>query len=152
MSINVVTVRAELEHLGAQLIGPKQLAPILNITTRTLQRYRAEGSGPDWSELAGRIYYDPRAVLEWIEDLLAQKQEPAKSKQQDRRRLLIANDWPESKFGSRFLVMPDRRVANFKPGEMVQGVLNAEEVRYVIAMGYAHWEDADAIDVRWAIA
>jgi hypothetical protein len=152
MSINVATVRAELERLGAQLIGPKQLASILNLTPRTLQRYRAEGNGPDWSELAGRIYYHPGAVLEWINDLLKQNQEAAKPKQQDRRRLLIANDWPESKFGPRYLHMGDQRLIQFRANEMVRGELTAAEVREVIAMGLAHWEDADAVDVRWAIA
>jgi hypothetical protein len=152
MSINVAVVRAELQKLGAQLIGPKQLAGILNLTPRTLQRYRAEGSGPDWSELGGRIYYHPGAVLEWIDDLLQQKRQTAKPEQQGCRRLLIANGWPESAFGPRHLVMSDRRIISLRAGEQVGGNLSAAEVRGLVAAGYAHWEQADAIDVRWAIA
>jgi predicted site-specific integrase-resolvase len=50
-----------------QLVNPKKAAEILGRSVNTLKRWRYEGVGPDWVELEGRVSYDVKVLLEYIE-------------------------------------------------------------------------------------
>jgi len=50
-----------------QLVNPKQAAEILGRSVNTLKRWRYERVGPDWVELEGRVSYDVKVLLEYIE-------------------------------------------------------------------------------------
>jgi predicted DNA-binding transcriptional regulator AlpA len=49
------------------LLTTEDVARILGVTTRTLARYRAEGTGPRWSRIGGALVrYDERDLLEYV--------------------------------------------------------------------------------------
>jgi hypothetical protein len=50
-----------------QLVTPKQAAEILGRSVNTLKRWRYEGIGPEWIELEGRVSYDVKVLLAYIE-------------------------------------------------------------------------------------
>jgi predicted site-specific integrase-resolvase len=50
-----------------QLVNTSQAAEILGRSTATLKRWRAEGVGPNWIELQGRVSYDVNVLLEHIQ-------------------------------------------------------------------------------------
>ena len=46
-------------------LQPPELAADLGLTTYTLQRYRSEGSGPDYEKIGNRIFYRADVVEQW---------------------------------------------------------------------------------------
>jgi predicted site-specific integrase-resolvase len=50
-----------------QLVNTHKAAEILGRSTATLKRWRAEGIGPNWIELQGRISYDVNVLLDYIQ-------------------------------------------------------------------------------------
>ena len=51
-----------------QLLNTRQAAEVLGRSPATLKRWRAEGVGPNWIELQGRVSYDVNVLLEYIEE------------------------------------------------------------------------------------
>ena len=49
-----------------QLVNTRNAAEILGRSAATLKRWRAEGVGPNWIELQGRVSYDVNVLLEYI--------------------------------------------------------------------------------------
>ena len=50
-----------------QLVNTHKAAEILGRSAATLKRWRAEGVGPNWIELQGRVSYDVNVLLEFIQ-------------------------------------------------------------------------------------
>jgi predicted site-specific integrase-resolvase len=50
-----------------QLVNTRRAAEILGRSTATLKRWRAEGVGPNWIDLQGRVSYDVSVLLEYIQ-------------------------------------------------------------------------------------
>ena len=50
-----------------QLVNTHQAAEILGRSAATLKRWRAEGVGPNWIELQGRVSYDVSVLLGYIQ-------------------------------------------------------------------------------------
>jgi len=50
-----------------QLVNTHQAAEILGRSAATLKRWRAEGVGPNWIELQGRVSYDVNVLVEYIQ-------------------------------------------------------------------------------------
>jgi predicted site-specific integrase-resolvase len=50
-----------------QLVNTRRAAELLGRSTATLKRWRAEGVGPNWIELQGRVSYDVSVLLEYIQ-------------------------------------------------------------------------------------
>ncbi len=50
-----------------QLVNTHTAAEILGRSAATLKRWRAEGIGPNWIELQGRVSYDVNVLLEYIQ-------------------------------------------------------------------------------------
>jgi hypothetical protein len=50
-----------------QLVDTHGAAEILARSPATLKRWRCEGVGPDWIEIEGRVSYDVRVLLEYIQ-------------------------------------------------------------------------------------
>jgi hypothetical protein len=50
-----------------QLVNTAKAAEILGRSAATLKRWRAEGVGPNWIELRGRVSYDVNVLLEHIQ-------------------------------------------------------------------------------------
>jgi len=50
-----------------QLVNSSRAAEILGRSTATLKRWRAEGVGPNWIDLQGRVSYDVSVLLEYIQ-------------------------------------------------------------------------------------
>jgi predicted site-specific integrase-resolvase len=48
------------------LVNTHEAAEILGRSAATLKRWRAEGVGPNWIELQGRVSYDVNVLLEYI--------------------------------------------------------------------------------------
>ena len=44
-----------------------QLAEILGISVFSLQRYRTEGTGPDYEKIGNRIFYRADVVEAWLQ-------------------------------------------------------------------------------------
>jgi len=49
------------------LVNTHDAAEILGRSPATLKRWRAEGVGPNWIELQGRVSYDVNVLLEYIQ-------------------------------------------------------------------------------------
>ena len=49
-----------------QLVNTRRAAEILGRSAATLKRWRAEGIGPNWIEMEGRISYDVAVLLDFI--------------------------------------------------------------------------------------
>jgi predicted DNA-binding transcriptional regulator AlpA len=53
--------------MAEDLLTEDEVARILRISTRSLRRYRADGSGPPWIRISERVYRYPRGELEaWL--------------------------------------------------------------------------------------
>ncbi len=50
-----------------QLVDTHGAAEILARSPATLKRWRYEGVGPDWIEIEGRVSYDVRVLVEYIQ-------------------------------------------------------------------------------------
>jgi hypothetical protein len=50
-----------------QLVDTRKAAEILGRSPATLKRWRAEGVGPNWIELQGRVSYDVNVLLDYIQ-------------------------------------------------------------------------------------
>lgn len=50
-----------------ELVDTHRAAEILGRSAATLKRWRHEGVGPDWIEIEGRVSYDVRVLLEFIQ-------------------------------------------------------------------------------------
>ena len=50
-----------------QLVDTRRAAEILGRSASTLKRWRAEGVGPNWIELQGRVSYDINVLLDYIQ-------------------------------------------------------------------------------------
>ena len=50
-----------------ELMGTHRAAEILGRSPATLKRWRHEGIGLDWIELEGRVSYDLKVLLEYIQ-------------------------------------------------------------------------------------
>ena len=48
-----------------KLLATLQLAEHLELSPRTLERWRHQGTGPPWLEIGGRIRYDPTDIAKW---------------------------------------------------------------------------------------
>ena len=51
-----------------QLINSRRAAKILGRSEATLKRWRYEGIGPNWVSMEGRVRYDLRALLNYIDE------------------------------------------------------------------------------------
>ena len=51
---------------GAVRLSVNELAALLNVSRRTLDRYRAKGLGPAFEKVDGRIFYDRADVDAWL--------------------------------------------------------------------------------------
>ena len=49
-------------------LNTEQAATILNISHRTLERWRIEGKGPDYRKFGKRVTYCESSLLEWAEN------------------------------------------------------------------------------------
>jgi hypothetical protein len=49
-----------------QLVDTHRAAEILGRSANTLKRWRAEGVGPDYIEIAGRVRYDVAVLVDFI--------------------------------------------------------------------------------------
>lgn len=49
------------------LLDTSQVAHILRLSERTLERYRTEGGGPPFLKFGKRVLYDQDAVLAWAQ-------------------------------------------------------------------------------------
>ena len=49
-----------------QFVATERAAEILGRSPATLKRWRYEGTGPDYVEIAGRVRYDLHVLLEFI--------------------------------------------------------------------------------------
>jgi predicted DNA-binding transcriptional regulator AlpA len=49
-----------------KLLSQKELAVFLGVSTRTVERYRASGSGPRYFKLGKSVRYDETDVLDWV--------------------------------------------------------------------------------------
>jgi predicted site-specific integrase-resolvase len=49
------------------LVNTHKAAELLGRSTATLKRWQAEGVGPNWIELQGRVSYDVNVLLEYIQ-------------------------------------------------------------------------------------
>ena len=50
-----------------QLVNSRKAAEILGRSAATLKRWRADGVGPNWIEIEGRVSYDVAVLLEFIQ-------------------------------------------------------------------------------------
>jgi DNA-binding transcriptional MerR regulator len=48
-----------------KLLLTEKVAQHLDLSPRTLERWRHRGIGPPWLEVGGRVRYDPDDVEEW---------------------------------------------------------------------------------------
>lgn len=50
-----------------ELVDTHRAAEILGRSAATLKRWRHEGVGPDWIEIQGRVSYDVKVLLDYIQ-------------------------------------------------------------------------------------
>ena len=48
------------------LLKPQELAEILNMKPLTLEVWRSLRKGPPWLKLGRKVFYDRKAVEEWV--------------------------------------------------------------------------------------
>ena len=53
--------------LNQNYINETDAAEILTVSTKTLQTYRREGTGPDYYKVGRRVIYGENALLAWLE-------------------------------------------------------------------------------------
>lgn len=56
------------KYNAAPYLNTNQAAQLLNISPRTLERWRIEGKGPSYRKFGKRVVYNQAALLEWAED------------------------------------------------------------------------------------
>ena len=49
------------------LLTTDEAAAYLRLSPRTLERYRVTGEGPDYMKLGRRVFYEKRALDDWLE-------------------------------------------------------------------------------------
>lgn len=59
----------------ARLMSTAEVARYLSVSVRTVERYRANGTGPAYLVIGHQIRYHPTAVTTWLR---TQQQQPAK--------------------------------------------------------------------------
>jgi hypothetical protein len=64
-----------------EYLQPAELAAELNVCTKTLDRWRIEGSGPPITKIGRKPYYSKTGVVIWLRE-----REQRKSEHQRRRR------------------------------------------------------------------
>ena len=55
------------DDLFPELVNTKEAAKLLGRSPTTLKRWRYEGVGPTWIEISGRVSYDKKSLLEFIQ-------------------------------------------------------------------------------------
>jgi hypothetical protein len=50
-----------------ELVNTHRAAEILGKSAATLKRWRYEGTGPNWIELQGRVSYDVKVLMDYIQ-------------------------------------------------------------------------------------
>jgi predicted DNA-binding transcriptional regulator AlpA len=50
-----------------KLLNEKQVAEITGLSTKTLQRWRLFGEGPEWRKLGGAVRYPAEGLAAWID-------------------------------------------------------------------------------------
>jgi DNA-binding transcriptional MerR regulator len=57
-----------MEPDAREYLTETEVARLLRVSTRSLRRYRAEGTGPPWIRVSERVYRYPREALEaWLQ-------------------------------------------------------------------------------------
>jgi predicted DNA-binding transcriptional regulator AlpA len=70
------------EHLARQLrqsldlITPEELAVTLGVTVSTINQWREQGTGPDYTRLGRRVYYRLEDVRTWRDNNVLRPKEP----------------------------------------------------------------------------
>lgn len=59
-----------------KLLITEQVARHLDLSPRTLERWRRQGIGPAWLEIGGRVRYDPNDVEMWKATCRNEPREP----------------------------------------------------------------------------
>lgn len=54
-----------------QLLKPAEVATILAVSESALEAWRAQGKGPPWHRIEGRIRYDEERVREYVRERAA---------------------------------------------------------------------------------
>ena len=52
--------------MGDQLLTQKRLADLIDVSERTLERWRVEGSGPAFVKAGRKVLYLPDDVNDWL--------------------------------------------------------------------------------------
>jgi excisionase family DNA binding protein len=52
-----------------EVLTPKQVATLLQVSPRTIEEWRRTRSGPPWRRMGRHVRYLRREVLAWFEDL-----------------------------------------------------------------------------------
>lgn len=56
-----------------QLLKPAEVASILSVSESTLEAWRAQGKGPPWAKVEGRIRYEEARVREYVRECEARR-------------------------------------------------------------------------------
>lgn len=59
-------VRQAIPAGGRARLSVNELAALLGVTRRTLDRYRAKGTGPAFETVNGRVFYSRKGVAAWL--------------------------------------------------------------------------------------
>ncbi|MEM7173197.1 MAG: helix-turn-helix domain-containing protein [Pseudomonadota bacterium] len=54
------------KNLQEEFLSPRDVAELLGVVTRTLQRWHALGVGPPRCKVGRRVLYRRNAVLDWL--------------------------------------------------------------------------------------
>ena len=66
--VQMITFDQKIRALGAPgHLHEHQIAGLLNLSVRTVQRWRQEGGGPDFYKFGRAVRYDVQVVKSWIE-------------------------------------------------------------------------------------
>ena len=68
VSANISRRTLTRERTMPLLVNTHEAAEILGRSAATLKRWRAEGVGPNWIALHGRVSYDVSVLLEYIQE------------------------------------------------------------------------------------
>ena len=53
--------------ISMKYLDTKQTALLLNISHRTLERWRVEGNGPEYRKFGARVAYEEASLISWAE-------------------------------------------------------------------------------------
>lgn len=59
-------IRQAIPAAGPARLSVSELAVLLGVTRRTLDRYRARGTGPAFEKVNGRVFYSRKGVEKWL--------------------------------------------------------------------------------------